>query len=88
MDGSLINESEFSSDINMMNVSLTESEIHNCTFMDVDMRRCKMYGSSLLNSKFIRVNFYECEGLTDEQLKQAKIVSESILPNGTIYSSR
>jgi uncharacterized protein YjbI with pentapeptide repeats len=88
MDGSLISESEFSDDVNMMNVSLTKSEIHNCTFMDVDMRWCTMYGSSLLNSKFIKVNFYECKGLTDEQLRQAKSVSESILPNGTIYSSR
>jgi uncharacterized protein YjbI with pentapeptide repeats len=88
MDGSIISESEFSSDVNMMNVSLTKSEIHNCTFTDVDMRRCKMYGSSLINSKFIKVNLYECEGLTDEQLRQAKVVSESILPNGTMYSSR
>ncbi|CAF0976556.1 unnamed protein product [Adineta steineri] len=55
--------------------------------LSVDMRRCEMHGSSLFNSKFIKVNFDECKGLTIEQLKQADIVSESILPNGTVYSS-
>ncbi|CAF0976518.1 unnamed protein product [Adineta steineri] len=87
MDHSFIAESEFSNNVNMRNVSLTSSKIHNCTFIGVDMRRCEMHGSSLLNSKFIKVNFDECKGLTIEQLKQAAIVSESILPNGTMYSS-
>ena len=87
MDSSVISQSEFSSNVNMMNVSLTKSKIHNSTFTDVDMRWCTIHESSLLDSIFIKVNLYECKGLTDEQLRQAKIVSESILPNGTLYSS-
>ncbi|CAF0928398.1 unnamed protein product [Adineta steineri] len=87
IDHSFITETEFSNNVNMRNVSLTNSKIHNCTFIGVDMRQCEMHGSSLLNSKFIKVNFDECKGLTIEQLKQADIVSESVLPNGTVYSS-
>ena len=85
MNGCLLQASELINS-NMTNVSLNSTQLHNCTLSNVDLRHCTIFDASLLDSTLLDVNLYGCEGLTDEQLFQAKSLKRLTLPNGTVIT--
>ncbi|CAF1303164.1 unnamed protein product [Rotaria sp. Silwood1] len=66
---------------NFQNIDLTDGMFINCAVHDTDFRNCTMIRTELSGSTFRRANFEGCTGLTDEQLKQAKTLAGSTLPN-------
>lgn len=72
----------------MKNVDFTNAILEMCYFNDANLSGCIMINTNLYSSYFINTDLTGCQGITDQQLAQARSIAGAILPNGTKVQSK